>query len=54
MHLLCALNMGEEEEGPCSPKWVSEGLLLPPCNLQDAAASFSTLHLGANTFFPGA
>lgn len=32
MHLLCVLNMGKEEEAPCSLKWVSKGLLLL-CNL---------------------
>lgn len=44
MHLLCVLNMGKEEEG----------LLLSLCNLRDAAASSSTLHVGANTSLPGA
>ena len=37
---LCALpclHLGKEEEGPRSPHWVREGLLLPPCSLRDAA-----------------
>lgn len=44
--------MGKEDEGPCSPKGVSKGLLLLLCNLQDAAASSSNLHLCANISFP--